>query len=142
LYGKLERIIFIGVCIIGLFAHELIHGLFFGLFAKDGFKAIKICWIKKSYTFGCFCRNELKIKHFIIGTIMPMIILGIIPAIISIIIGNIPLLVFGILYISASGGDMLIIKYVIKENKDDWILSKEGIVGFYIYRKKKLYGSN
>jgi hypothetical protein len=135
LVGQINRIVFLFILASGLFIHELIHGLFFGLFAKDGFKAIKIMWLKKSFTLGCYCGNELKIKHFIVGTIMPLIILGIIPTIVAIIIGNTPLLVFGLLYISASGGDIIIVKNLIHENKNDWILSRENEVGFNIYRK-------
>jgi hypothetical protein len=134
LIDTMHRIIFICICIFGLFLHELIHGLFFGIFAKDGFKSIKIYFEKNVFTFICYCQNELKIKHFRIGTIMPLIIIGIIPTILAIIIGNTPLLIFGILYISASGGDILIIKRIFNKNKNDLILCRKGEVGFNIIK--------
>jgi hypothetical protein len=134
LTDKLHRILFIAVCITGLFLHELIHGLFFGLFAENGFKAIKIYFEKNVYTFVCLCKDKLKIKHFMVGTIMPMTILGLIPTILALITGKTPLLVFGLLYIAASGGDILIIKAIMGKNKNDWIVCRKGEIGFNIMK--------
>ncbi len=77
------------IMIIGIVIHELIHGVLWANYAKKGFKSIKFGIIMKMLTPYCHCKEPLKVKHYIVGAIMPAIILGIIPAIISIIIGNI-----------------------------------------------------
>jgi len=126
------RIIFLIICILGLFIHELIHGFFWGLFVKNKFKGIKIYFHKKYYTFVCECKNVLNKRQFIIGTIMPMIILGFIPLVLSFIFLNRPMFIFGILYTAAAGGDILIIFKILLDNKIKWIKSSDdGILILY-----------
>ena len=126
------RIIFLIICILGLYIHELIHGFFWGLFVKSKFKGIKIYFHKKYYTFVCECKNVLNKRQFIIGTIMPMIILGFIPLVLSFIFLNRPMFIFGILYIAAAGGDILIIFKILLDNKIKWIKSSDdGILILY-----------
>jgi hypothetical protein len=67
---------------------------------------------------------------------MPMIIQGIIPAIISIIIGSTDLLFWGILFIVAGAGDILMFLKTLKEKKDSWLFDHPSEAGYYIYRKK------
>ena len=126
------RIIFLIICILGLFIHELIHGFFWGLFVINKFKGIKIYFHKKYYTFVCECKNVLNKRQFIIGTIMPMIILGFIPLVLSFIFLNRQMFIFGILYTAAAGGDILIIFKILLDNKIKWIKSSDdGILILY-----------
>jgi hypothetical protein len=124
------------VVIIGCVIHELIHGCFYALFAKNKFKSIKF-GIKLKYGVAyCVCTELLKIKHSIIVIIMPAIILGFIPSIFSLVVGSLFWLIFGIIFISAGAGDFLIILRLIKENKDDYILDTFGEINCTtIYRK-------
>ena len=124
-----------GVMIIGIILHELIHGITWAIFAKDGFKSIKFGILWKMLTPYCHCKEPLKVKHYIIGAVMPAIILGQIPAIIAIIIGNLWLLFFGIFFTVAAAGDFLIINLISKENKDDLVQDHPSEAGCYIYRK-------
>ena len=99
------------IYLVGLFAliviHELIHGITRAIFAKDGWKAISFGFIAKYLTPYCACKEPLTKFGYIIGAMMPTIILGIIPMIVAIAIGN--AVVFGIafLMILSGGGDML-----------------------------------
>jgi hypothetical protein len=124
----------VGILILGIVVHELIHGIFWAMYAKNGVKSIKFGVLLKMLTPYCHCKEPLKIKHYIIGAIMPAIILGIIPAIIAICIGNIGLLIFGIFFTMAAGGDFLIIKLLLKENKEDWVQDHPSEAGCYIYK--------
>jgi len=127
-----HRIVFLIICILGIFIHEMIHGFFWGIFIKKKFNGIKIYFHKKYYTFVCECKNVLSKKQFIIGTIMPLIILGFIPLIISFVFLNRPIFVFGILYIAAAGGDILITFKLLKNKNIKWIKSSDdGILLMY-----------
>jgi hypothetical protein len=123
----------LGILILGIIAHELIHGFFWAMYAKNGFKSIKFGILLKMLTPYCHCKEALKIKHYIIGAIMPAIILGIIPSIIAICTGKIGLLIFGIFFTMAASGDFLVIKLLLKENKENWVQDHPSEAGCYIY---------
>jgi hypothetical protein len=126
--------------LIGMVIHELIHGFFYVLFAKNRFKSIKF-GIKLKYGVAyCICTELIKIKHSIIVTIMPAIILGFIPAVFSLFLGSLFWLFIGILFIMAGAGDFLIIIRLLKENKEDYVLDTFGEINcINIYRKIKDY---
>jgi hypothetical protein len=50
-------------------------------------------------------------------------------------IGNIGLLIFGILFTMAAGGDFLVINLIRKENMNDLVQDHPSEAGCYIYRK-------
>ncbi len=127
----------LGVLILGIIIHELIHGIFFAMYAKQGLKSIKFGVLWNMLTPYCHCKEPLKVKHYMVGGIMPAIILGIIPSLVAIIIGNLPLLLFGILFTVAAAGDFLIINLIRKENKSDLVQDHPSEAGCYIYRKNK-----
>lgn len=123
------------VFIIGVIAHELIHGIFWALFTKKGFGSIKFGILKQYFTPYCHCKEPLKVKHYIIGAIMPAVILGFIPIIIGFIYGLLSWLLFGIFFTAAAGGDFLMINLLRKENMNDWTTDHPSEPGYYIYRR-------
>lgn len=124
------------VVILGIVIHELIHGLTWSLFAKNGFKSMKFGVLWKMLTPYCHCKEPLKVKHYIWGAIAPAIILGFIPAIISIFIGNMGLLIFGMFFTFAATGDFMIINLLKTENGDDFVQDHPSEAGCFIYRKE------
>ncbi|MDY3364446.1 DUF3267 domain-containing protein [Riemerella anatipestifer] len=128
-------IIFIAI-IIGIILHELIHGLTWSIFTKNGFKSMKFGILLKMLTPYCHCKEPLKVKQYIIGAIMPSIILGLLPAILAIILGNIILLVFGTFFTIAAIGDFMIINLLKSENKDSYVLDHPSEAGCFIFREK------
>jgi hypothetical protein len=122
--------------VIGVILHELIHGFFYALFAKNKFKSIKL-GIKLKYGVAyCICTELIKVKCSIIVLIMPAIILGFIPIFFSLVLGNLFLLIFGIIFIAGSSGDFLIVLKLMKENGENYILDTLGEDKYLsIYRK-------
>ena len=123
------------ILIVGIILHELIHGITWAFYAKKGFKSIKFGVLWKMLTPYCHCSEPLKVYQYIIGGIMPAIILGIIPSIIAIVIGNLGMLVFGIFFTMAASGDFMIINLLRKENPQDYTQDHPSEAGCYIYRK-------
>jgi hypothetical protein len=74
------------------------------------------------------------------GAIMPFIILGIIlgfiPAMVSIILGNIPLLLFGSVLTFVAMADFMVVNLLKKEDKNSYVLDHPSEAGFFIYREK------
>lgn len=124
-----------GILILGIVLHELIHGITWAIFAKEGFKSIKFGVLWKKLTPYCHCKEVLNVRQYIIGAITPAIIMGIVPSIIAIMIGNFGLLIFGMFFTMAAGGDFLIINLIRKENSSDLVQDHSSEAGCYIYRK-------
>jgi hypothetical protein len=124
------------ILLLGMIVHELIHGITWSLYTKNGFKSIKFGILLKMLTPYCHCKEPLKVKHYMTGAIMPAIILGFIPAVLSIVLGSVFLLVFGIFFTMAAIGDFMIINLIRKESSNSMVLDHPSEAGCYIYRRK------
>lgn len=133
-FGLLPSVL---IFIAGVIIHELIHAIFFAFYAQNGFKSIKIgAVLKKGYAY-CDCREIMHSNQFIVGLIMPMIILGIVPSIISIFIGSTGLLIFGIIFTGAGSGDILILSKIFKDRNSTWFENLPSISKWYVYKPIK-----
>ncbi|MFZ4260610.1 DUF3267 domain-containing protein [Sphingobacterium sp. HJSM2_6] len=131
-YGILAGFIPLIVLVLGIVVHELIHGITWAIFAKQGFKSIKYGILKKMLTPYCHCKEPLRLKHYIIGAIMPAVILGFLPAIIALSIGSFSLLLFAAFFTMAAIGDFMIIQLIKNENGQSWVLDHPSEAGCYI----------
>lgn len=125
------------ILLLGIVAHELIHGIFFALYASKGIRSIKFGILWKTLTPYCHCKEPLEIKQYIIALVAPLLILGIIPSIVGLISGNGFLLIFGIFFSSAAAGDLMIYFLIRKENPEDYVQDHPSEAGYYIFRKNK-----
>lgn len=116
----------------GIILHELIHGITFLVFCKKGIRSIQFGIMWKFLTPYCHCKEPLKVRHYIIGALMPAVILGFIPACMGIITGKIVPLLIGIFFSLAAGGDFLIVWLLRKQPPDSLVLDHESKVGCYI----------
>jgi hypothetical protein len=123
------------VLILGAIIHELIHGLTWACYTKRGFRSIKFGVLWTMLTPYCHCKEPLRVRHYILGAVTPAIFLGLVPGIISIIIGNLGLLLFGIFFTMAAGGDFLIVNLLRKEKMDHLVQDHPSEAGCFIYRK-------
>ena len=131
---KSSSIIYLSI-IGGIIIHELIHGLVLSIYAEKGFRSIKFGVIWKMLTPYCHCKEPLLVKHYRIAVIMPAIILGHLPVIYSLIVGDLRWLLFGIFFTVAAAGDFLIINLLKNENSYDLVQDHPTQAGCYIYRK-------
>lgn len=121
--------------ILGIAVHELIHGITWALLAPNRFKSISFGVIWKMLTPYCHCSDPLKVSHYILGALTPLIILGIIPAIISLINLNPLWYLYGILYISAAAGDIMVAWRIRHEDPQHLVLDHPTEAGYIIYEK-------
>ncbi|MBQ0065428.1 MAG: DUF3267 domain-containing protein [Firmicutes bacterium] len=100
--------------------HELIHGFFWGICVPHKFKSIEFGFIVEMLTPYCTCLEPLKKNQYIIGSIMPGLLLGFVPSLVSVWTGSFDLLLFGLIMIIGAGGDFTILlkllSYKGKEN--------------------------
>lgn len=130
-----DILIFVLLLIGGIVLHELIHGLFFGLFAKHKFRSIRFGVLWEYLAPYCHCTEPLKLRHYVVGALMPAFILGLIPAVVSLFNGNLMSLILGVFFISAAAGDFMVVWILRKESPDNFVLDHPSEAGCYIYRK-------
>jgi len=122
----------------GIVLHELIHGLFFGLYAKSGFKSIRFGFIREYLTPYCHCTEPLKLGHYFIGALMPALLLGVVPMVVSFFTGSVLWLIFGILFFSAAAGDFMVVWMLRKEHPETLVQDHPSEAGCWVYRKTSL----
>lgn len=127
----------IAVIMSAIVAHELLHGFTWGAFAEGGLKSIRYGVAWKFLTPYCHCTEPLTVKHYIAGAAMPGIILGVLPAIVSIITGNIVLFVFGMFMIFSAGGDFMIINKLRREGSGNFVQDHPSKIGCFIFRPEQ-----
>lgn len=127
--------LFFAAMLLGIVLHELIHGITWALFAKNGFKSIRFGVLWKMLTPYCHCTEPLKIKHYLLGAVTPAMFLGLIPAIVGIVTAHYVVTLFGIFFLIAAIGDFMIVQILWNENRNDFVQDHPSEAGCYVYRK-------
>ena len=94
--------------------HELIHAIGWALFAEHGFKDIEFGFMKQYLTPYCACLVPLTKGQYIFGALLPCVTLGVIPMIVAILVGSLPLLFLGIIMTDSAAGDILIVWKILR----------------------------
>lgn len=122
------------IMIVGIVVHELIHGIVFAVFSKRGFKSVSFGILWKSLTPFCHCKEALSVRQYMISTMMPAIVLGLVPALIAIVTGSVALLLFGVFFTLAAGGDFLILYLLRNEPSEFLVQDHPEKIGCFVFR--------
>lgn len=117
----------------GIIVHEIIHGITWACFAKRGWKSISFGVIWKYLTPFCHCDEPMRIRPYQLACLMPCFVLGVLPSVIALFIGSLPLLVFGVFFIASAAGDIWMAWLLTKEDADSLVLDHPSEAGFYVY---------
>ena len=109
---------FLGLFLFLIIAHELIHGITWSIFTPNHMKDIEFGVIWSAVTPYCTCGQPLSKKQFIIGAAMPTLILGFGLGIVSIMTGQLMMFLLAEALILGGGGDFLIIIKLLRFNSD------------------------
>jgi len=119
----------------GVILHELLHGLTWAIFTKQGFKQIKFGMNWKYLTPYTHFKKPIKVKFYLLGALMPLLIMGILPTIYGIISGNGFYLLFGIFFTWAAAGDMIASIRLFRLPMNLLVQDHPDTLGFIIYNK-------
>ena len=72
-------------------------------------------------------------RPYIVAALMPLIVLGLIPAVICLVIGSFYLLLWSIVFIAAAGGDIWMAWLMTKERPDCTVLDHPTEAGYYVF---------
>lgn len=112
---SLFQILLFLVVMLGLFViHELIHGITWAIFAKDHWKSISFGILMPQGNPYCTCNAPLKKSEYVLGGIMPTLLLGLLPALIGIQTGIFSIFLMGVLMTIGGGGDLLLIQKLLR----------------------------
>jgi hypothetical protein len=113
-----ELALFILFNILLIVAHEAVHGITWSFFTENGFKSISFGIMPELCTPYCNCSEPLKRNQYILGSLMPLFVVGILPSVIAIITGWFWLLLVGVCMILGAGGDIIITYRILKYKSD------------------------
>lgn len=102
-------LLFFAVLLVSIVMHELIHGMTWRLVARASPATITYGVHWKTLTPYAHVRGLMEVNAYRIGGLMPGLVLGIIPYILSLVSGDGTLLWFGVIHTFAAGGDGLIL---------------------------------
>ena len=120
--------------------HEKIHGWFWSIGAENGSKDIEFGFQKENLTPYCTCKSPLTKKIYILGSMMPMTILGIVLGIVSIFVGSWVVLAIAVLQTIGGSGDILISAMLLRYNtkdKDVILMDHPTKIGLVAFEKAK-----
>lgn len=120
--------------LICIFIHELIHGLFFARYTKEGFKNIHFGIKWKALTPYCYCNESIQVRHYRVSIIAPTLFLGFIPLIFGFIFKEINIVGLSTLMIIGGIGDFFSLWMLKDLSKDNIVLDHPNKIGF-LYNK-------
>ncbi len=99
----------IGLFLLGIIAHEAIHGVVWALWGTRSFSTIKFGMNLRALAPYAHATVPMKAGAYRLGAVSPAFVLGVIPSLLGIITGNLLATVFGIIFLAAAAGDFLIL---------------------------------
>lgn len=141
IWNKLESNIISGwilllTLVTGIIGHELLHGITWAWYAPKGIRSIRFGMMWKMLTPYCHCKEPLTVRSYIIGALMPGIVLGIVPGVLAIITGSAELLIFAVVFTIAATGDIMTVNLLRHEHKDTLVQDHPSEAGCIVYRNR------
>ena len=99
---------FIFMVMAEMIVHEGIHGLTWGLLSPDGFSTIEYGLIKEYMTPYCYCGTPLTRGQYLIGSLLPTLVLGFFQGFVAVCTGNFMIFVLSVILMFGGGGDFLL----------------------------------
>ena len=122
----------LGVVVVGVVGHELIHGLSWQVFGKKPRSAIKYGFKLKTLTPYAHCTEPMAARAYRLGAAMPGLVLGVLPWLYGLLVGNGPAFLFGLLFTIAALGDAMILWLLRHVEPDAQVIDHPSRAGCYV----------
>jgi hypothetical protein len=99
----------LGSLILGIVAHEAIHGLSWAVFGRKPLRSVEFGFQVRTLTPYAHCKEPIPARAYRLGTAMPGVLLGLAPSLFGLLTGSGPAMLFGLFFTFAAGGDALIL---------------------------------
>jgi len=125
----------IPILVIGVPLHEIIHGLTWAYVGRKPLKSIRFGFQWKSLTPYAHCRVPIQAGTYRWGAVMPAVLLGFLPYALGLIMGHGWFAVFGLLFILAAGGDLLVLWLIRAVKQEALVEDHPSRAGCYVYEQ-------
>ena len=123
------------ILLIGVPLHEVIHGLAWAYFGKKPLRCIRFGFLWKSLTPYAHCRVPLRAGAYRWGAAMPALLLGFLPYALGLITGQAWLAAFGLVFILAAGGDLLVLWLIRQVERQALVEDHPSRAGCVVYEQ-------
>ena len=128
--------IFVPVFLSGILLHELIHVFTWKWLARLPRDELRLGFHWKTLTPYAHCKVPIKLSPYRWGAVMPLLLLGVLPYLAGLLTGNGYLATFGVIFISAAAGDMLILWTLRRVPAESMVQDHSTAAGCYVYEKQ------
>ena len=120
--------------LLGIVIHELVHGFTWLLLLHKGFSHLSFGLMSG----GAYCHIDVPMvkKNYVIGALMPLLLIGFVPWAAGIVAGSLLWMLLGGIFIGAAAGDLMIVWAIHNEPADTLIYDHPILPGSYVYHKK------
>ena len=133
-----KPIVLIVSIVLGVFVHELLHGLTWQIASKQPSSVIRYGINWKLLTPYAHCSEPINVQYYRIGILMPTIILGLIPYIVVLFVQEPNLLLFSIIFTIAGSGDLVVFWIIRNLHSDTVVMDHPSRAGCYVFLIKKI----
>ena len=131
-----DVILAVGMVAVGVMAHEGLHGLCAMLFGKAKKEDLKIGFSRKRGLFYCHCKKDVSVGAYRVMLIVPIVVTGIIPFVVCLFVGGLPLSAAFAMLTAGGMGDLAMLWNTRKETKNAMIRDHEDRMAFYAVYKE------
>ena len=126
--------LFLLCIVLGIAVHELIHGFTWMYVTRSGFSHLRFGFLPG----GVYCHINVPMnkRKYVVGALMPLLLLGIIPFLLSFAIHSLWMMVFGAIFIACAMGDVMIVWAIRHEPSDTLIYDHPTEAGCVVYHKQ------
>lgn len=116
---------------VGIAVHELIHGFTWMWATRSGFSHLRFGLLQG----GVYCHIDVPMskRKYVVGALMPLLLLGVVPFLLSFATNSLWLMLFGAIFIGCAMGDVLIVWAIRKESPDTLVYDHPSEPGCVVY---------
>lgn len=125
--------LFLLCIVLGIAVHELIHGFTWMYATHSSFRHLRFGLLMG----GVYCHIDVPMnkRKYVVGALMPLLLLGIIPYLVSFAIHSLWMMLFGAIFIACAMGDVMIVWVIRHEPADTLVYDHPSEAGCVVYHK-------
>jgi hypothetical protein len=100
---------FLTLLVVGILAHEGIHGLAWAWFGRFPLKRIRFGFQASTLTPYAHALDPMPARVYRLGAALPALVLGVLPFAVGTAVGSAGLALYGMIFTFAAGGDLLVL---------------------------------
>lgn len=132
-----DLVVIIIAFVVGIIAHEAIHAISWSWMDDIDWKHIHFGFKWSTITPYVHCSVPVSVRNYRWGTVMPGLVLGLLPAVAGMIIANALIFYFGLIFTLAAGGDLLILWLLRNVNSNAVVQDHPELIGCQIIHPEK-----